>query len=88
MTAALREPLPMTVRLIRPSDMMSKAVITVISETLDNRRSYGKITVLCVCYKSTDLQEGRYSDTSFTFGTTKNTNLAIGDSWPASTGLL
>ena len=57
---------------------MSKAVITVISRTLDNRRSYGKITVLCVCYKSTDLQEGRYSDTSFTFGTTENTNLAIG----------
>ena len=47
----------MTVRLIRPSDTMSKAVITVISGTLDNRRSYGKITVLCVCYKSTDYEK-------------------------------
>ena len=60
MTAALRESLPMTVRLIKPSDTMSKAVTTVIFGTLDNRRSYGEITVLCVCYKSTDFEEGRY----------------------------
>ena len=31
-----------------------------------------------VCSKSTDLRKGRHSDTSFTFGITKNTNLAIG----------
>ena len=31
-----------------------------------------------MCYKSTYLQEGRYSDTSFTLGTTENTNLTIG----------
>ena len=47
----------MTVRLIKPSDTMSKAVITVISGTVDNRRSYGKITVLYVCYKSTDYKK-------------------------------
>ena len=31
-----------------------------------------------MCYKSIDLQEGGHSDTSFTFGTTENTNLVIG----------
>ena len=59
--------------------MMSKAVMTVISKLLDNRRSYKERDNRSVCaIKSIYLQEGRYSDTSFTFGTIENTNLTIG----------
>ena len=57
---------------------MSKAVMTVISKLLDNRRSYKERDNRSVCaIKSIYLQEGRYSDTSFTFGTIENTNLII-----------
>ena len=80
------EPLPTTVRSIRPNDTVSKTVITVTSETVDLHE--GRWLFRRCAMKALIYEKGRHSDTSFTFKTTKILTFPSEDSWPASTGLL
>ena len=59
-----REPLPMTVRSIRPNDTVS---ITVRGYFRNRRLTWRETTVLWVCYKSTDLQRRYHSELPFIF---------------------
>ena len=63
------EPLPMTVRSIRPNDTISKAVITVTFKTVDLHE--GRWLFRGCATKALIYEKGRHSDTSFTFKKTQ-----------------
>ena len=85
------EPLPTTIRSIRPNDTVSKryGIKNSYNDYFRNRwLMWREMTVLWECYKSIDLRKGRYSNTSLTFRIIKILTLLSKDSWLASTGLL
>ena len=84
------EPLPTTIRSIRPNDTVSKryGIKNSYNDYFRNRwLTWREMIVPWECYKSIDLRKGRHTNTFLTFRITKILTLSSEVSWPASTGL-